>query len=100
MSLESDFQKDLTDEIEELFPGCIIIKGNSAMRQGIPDWLILYKDQWAALEVKRSKRDFLTSKIPNQRWYVDVMNDMSFAAFVYPENRKEIIDALQRSFGS
>jgi len=100
MTLESDFQKDLTDELERLFPDCIIIKGNSAMRQGIPDWLILYKDKWAALEVKRSYADMKKNLRPNQEWYVDVMNDLSFAAFVYPENRKEIIRALQRSFRS
>lgn len=63
--------------------------------QGIPDLLILYEDRWAALEVKKSAN---ATHRPNQDYYVDLMNRMSFAAFVYPENREEILHELYRYF--
>lgn len=98
MALESEFQKDLRDELEDLFPGCMIFKMDPHLYgQGIPDLLILYRNHWAALEVKRSEREPYR---PNQEWHLDVMNEMSFAATIYPENRKEILRALQRSFRS
>jgi hypothetical protein len=98
MALESEFQKDLRDELEDLFPGCKVLKMDPLLHgQGIPDLLILYKKHWAALEVKRSEREPYR---PNQEWYLDMMNEMSFAATIYPENRKEILRALQRSFRS
>lgn len=95
MSLESVFQAKLTKDIEQLFPGCLLIKGNSASRQGIPDWLVLYKDRWAALEVKKSAT---AVKQPNQPYYVAVMDEMSFAAFIYPENRDVVMDSLENYF--
>mgnify|MGYP003555520449 FL=1 len=60
--------------------------------QGIPDLLILYEDRWAALEGK--KRANATHR-PNQDYYVDLLDRMSFAAFVYPENEKEILYELE-----
>jgi hypothetical protein len=92
---ESVFQEKLIRELKVLFPGCYIFKQDSSQYQGIPDLLVLYKKHWAMLECKES---LTASKQPNQEWYVEVMNDMSFAAFICPENKKEIIDALQQSF--
>jgi hypothetical protein len=89
--LESDFQLSVTKELTRLLPGCMIIKGNSSRQPGIPDWLILYNDRWAALEVKKSSSE---RPRPNQPYYVDKMNSMSYAAFIYPENREEIIDEI------
>lgn len=94
--LESKFQADLIKELKDLFPGCIILKNDSSYLQGIPDLLMLYKTNWAALECKRSAG---APTQANQQWYVELMNDMSFAAIVFPENRKEIINALLESFG-
>lgn len=97
MSLESDFQAELIQDLEDLFPGCIVVKNDPNYTQGIPDLLVLYKNTWAALECKRSARE---RPRPNQPWYVETMNHMSFAAFIFPENREEIINALQHTFGS
>ena len=63
--------------------------------QGIPDLLVLYKDKWATLECKKSAK---ASKRPNQEHYVKKMNDMSFSAFIFPENKEEVLDELQQSF--
>lgn len=96
MSKESDFQKELMDEIREMFPGCMIFKNDSSYIQGIPDWTILYKDKWAALETKKDKH---AKKQPNQDHYVEKLNNMSYSAFVYPENKEEILYELQQAFG-
>jgi hypothetical protein len=92
---ESKFQSELIKELKREFPGCIVLKNDPNYIQGIPDLLILYKDRWAALEVKKHS---VSSHRPNQDYYISLMNGMSFAKFIYPENKEEILDELQRSF--
>lgn len=92
--LERDFQKNLIKELKEIFKGCIIMKNDSSYIQGIPDLLILYNDSWAALEVKKSRT---ASHRPNQDYYVDIMNEMSYASFIYPENKEEVLYELQQT---
>ena len=93
--LESKFQKDLTDEIRRKYPGCMIMKNDSGYIQGIPDWTILYEDKWAVLEAKRSKN---APAQPNQAYYVDELNKMSFARFIFPENKDEVLRDLDDLF--
>lgn len=92
---ESKFQSELIKELKREFPGCIVLKNDPNYIQGIPDLLILFKDKWAALEVKKSSN---SSHQPNQDYYISLMNGMSFARFICPENKEEILDELQRSF--
>lgn len=92
---ESEFQSALIKELKNEFPGCIVIKQDPNYIQGIPDLLVLYKDKWAALECKKEKD---SHHQPNQDYYISVMNDMSFAKFVFPENKEDILDELQRTF--
>lgn len=92
---ESKFQKDLKEELESRFPGCIILKNDPTYIQGIPDLTILYKDKWATLEVKK---DESAPSRPNQGYYVDKMNGMSFSRKIYPQNREEVLNDLERSF--
>jgi len=94
---ESKFQSDLIKELKERFPGCMVMKNDSSYIQGIPDLLILHNDKWAALECKRSSN---SKKQPNQEYYVNKMNEMSYAQFVSPENKEEVLDGIQRSFES
>lgn len=91
--LESGFQDRLIKELKELFPGCMTFKMEQF--QGIPDLLVLYKNKWASLECKKSAK---AKRQPNQEYYVEKMNDMSFSRFVYPENKEEVIRDLQRVF--
>lgn len=93
--LESKFQKELMDEIRKRYPGCYILKNDSSYIQGFPDWTILYKDKWAVLETKQSKS---AKKQPNQEYYVEQLDDMSYSRFVYPENKEEILDELKHIF--
>ncbi len=90
--LERDFQSRLIRELKEIFPGAIVLKNDPAYIQGFPDILILYRDRWAALEVKKSEHEH---RQPNQEYYVDILNAMSFAAFIYPENKELIFHELQ-----
>lgn len=94
---ENKFQAGLIKEIESRFKGCIVLKNDSSHIQGIPDLLVLYNGKWAALECKKSAR---STHQPNQEYYVEKMNEMSFSSFIFPENRKETLDALQRTFES
>ena len=93
--LESLFQRLLIDELEEMFPGCVILKNDSSYRQGVPDLVVLYNERWAMLECKK---DSTSRPRPNQPYYVDMLNDMSFAAFIYPENKEEVLRDLQQAF--
>ena len=93
--LERKFQKDLMDEIKERYPGAVTLKNDSSYIQGIPDWTILYKDRWAVLEAKRERG---AKKQPNQEYYVDKFDKMSFSRFVYPENKDEVLEDLDRVF--
>ena len=96
--LESRFKTNLISELEEMFPGCIISHQDPNETQGIPDLLILYGDRWAALEGKKSYQDYIHHQQPNQDYYVGIMNHMSFAAFIYPENKEEVLDELFKAF--
>lgn len=93
--LESKFQKELMDDIRKEYPGCVIIKNDPNYIQGFPDWTILYKDKWAVIEAKRSKD---AEKQPNQEYYVDKLNNMSFSRFAYPENKEEVLSELRKTF--
>ena len=75
----------------------MVLKNDSGYIQGIPDLSIFYNDKWATLEVKKSYEDFLKHKQPNQERYVEKMNGMSFSRFIYPENKEEVLDDLQRA---
>lgn len=94
MPLESDFQSMLIAELEELFPGAIITKLDTSHIQGIPDLLILFGDRWAVLECKKTKT---ARHQPNQDYYVDLLNSMSYAAFIYPENKRTILHEIQQA---
>lgn len=93
--LESKFQHTLIQELETRFPGCIVMKNDSSYIQGIPDITVLYKNKWATLECKKSEK---STHQPNQDFYVEKMNDMSFSAFIFPENKEEVLNDLERSF--
>jgi|SRR5574344_915560 hypothetical protein len=93
--LERDFQSKLIKELKEMFVGCIVTKLDANYIQGIPDLLILYNNKWATLECKKSAN---AKRRPNQPYYVDKMNEMSFSRFICPENKEEVLNELQQAF--
>ena len=95
--LERDYQKKLVQKLKKIFPGCYVIKNDAQLKQGIPDLLVLYNNKWVALEVKQSET---AHHQPNQDYHVERMNNMSYAAFIYPENEEKIFSELKEVFAA
>lgn len=95
--LERDYQAKLIKSIKAILPGCMVLKNDPTYIQGIPDLTILYNNKWATLECKRSDKE---SHRPNQDYYVDIMDKMSFSRFICPENEKEVLNELQSALRS
>jgi hypothetical protein len=91
---ESKYQRELIKRLRVMFPGCVILKNDSSYLQGILDLSILYGDKWAMLEVKASAT---APHQPNQDYYVEKFNGMSYAAFIYPENEEEVLSEIQQA---
>lgn len=94
---ENKFKTNLIKRIKEMLPGAIVVHLDPNEIQGIPDILVLYQDKWAALEGKKTERAIHQ---PNQDYYVDLMNRMSFARFIFPENVDEVLYELYEAFQS
>jgi len=94
---ERNFQASLISKIHERWPECVVLKNDANYIQGIPDLLVLNGNKWAALEVKRNGR---ASHRPNQDYYVERFDAMSFCRFVYPENTEEVLDEMALSWQS
>lgn len=92
---ESQFQATLIKKLRLLFPDCVILKNDPGYLQGVPDLVIFYRDRYAFLEVKAGPKSPVQ---PNQKYYVDLFNDMSFAAFIDPSNEEDVLSALSESF--
>lgn len=94
--LERTYQTQLIKVLRKRFPGCVILKNDTDYMQGVPDLLLLWHDKWAMLEVKGHCD---APNQPNQQYYVEMLNEMSFAAFISPETEEEVLNALQQAFG-
>ena len=92
---ESQYQIKLIKRLRQLFPGCLVLKNDPQYQQGILDLAILYRNMWGMLEVKKSRGARLQ---PNQEYFVHQLDEMSFAAIIYPENEEEVLNALQEAF--
>lgn len=99
MSLESAYQSRLIKKLKRMFPGCVIQKLDTDYQQGIPDLLILWGRNWAILEVKRKRPTKASDFEPNQEWFLEQFNKMSFADCIYPENEEEVLRDLSEAFG-
>ncbi len=98
--LERHYQRDLIKTIKGRFPigTCDVLKNNSGYRQGIPDLSVFLPGFWAWLEVKPEKPTRAEDWEPNQEWYVEWANRLTFGATIYPENEKEVLDALVSAY--
>jgi hypothetical protein len=93
--LERDYQAALIKRIKRKFPGSVVLKNDTSYIQGIPDLTVLFNERWGVLEAKRSANE---EPRPNQEYYVDLLDQMSFGSFIHPENEEEVLDELQRSW--
>ncbi len=91
---ERDFQRKLIKDIKARFEGALVLKTDANQIQGFPDLLILYNNKWAALECKASDS---AHRQPNQEYYVKNLDGMSFARFITPSNKEEVLNDLERA---
>lgn len=91
---EAKYQSELIKRLRLLFPDCIILKNDPSYLRGVPDLVIFYRDRYAFLEVKASER---APHQPLQDHYVQRLNEMSFAAFIFPSNEEDVLCALQQA---
>lgn len=92
---EGRFKEEFSKDLAFAFPDVVMLKNDEQLLQGVPDMLVLYKDKWAMLEFKAHAKAAVQ---PNQRYYISFFDSMGFGAFVYPENRDDVIEALERHF--
>jgi hypothetical protein len=92
---ENQYQAQLIRKLKRMFPDCVITKMDSSYQQGIPDLLILWHQNWALLEAKRSRTASLQ---PNQEYFIERLSGMSFASVIFPENEEDVLSALQQAF--
>ncbi len=97
MPLESVFKTKLIKELEKEYPGAVILKNDANRHQGIPDHIILYGQRWAMFDAKRSQ---YAPHQPNQDYFIELLNQMSYASFVYPENKEVFLYELQQALRS
>lgn len=95
--LESKYQASVIKKLRIMFPGCIILKNDANYLQGICDLTILWGRHWAWLEVK-VEQNYESDFQPNQRYYVNLGNMMSFARVITPFNEPEVLRDLQNAF--
>jgi hypothetical protein len=96
--LENEYKKRLKKRIQERFPGCLILKNDEQLVQGIPDMTILWGSRYAILEVKKDRN---APWRPNQEYYLGFVSNMGGIAFlIYPEIEEGVLDEIQRAFES
>lgn len=91
---ENIFQASVIRKIKKMLPGCVVLKNDPNYIQGFPDLLILFEDSWAALECKKTGR---ARRRPNQDYYIEKLNNMSYAAFISPDNEEDVLYELVRA---
>lgn len=94
---ESDYQRQLIKKLYRMFPNCYILKNDPSYQQGILDILILNGRDWAMLELKQHAKSRIR---PNQEYFVELFDAMSFAAFINPSNEEDVLRGLQQAFQS
>lgn len=100
--VESRVQHTLIERLKETFPGCVVLKNDAGYKKNIPDLTVFYKDHYAMLEVKASKKAYLASlhddSRKNQEYWINKFGEWTFAAFVYPENMNDILEEMKEVF--
>lgn len=98
---EGNFKSKLVKDLKELYPKSVVTKLEADLKNGIPDIVILHESgRWATLEAKASKEDVDKSR-PNKRaqnYYVGKMRKQGYSSYIYPENKKEVLDELKDYF--
>lgn len=96
---EAEYQRELKSKIKRKMPDVIVLKNDPSYLQGFPDLLLLKGNKWAALEVKKDEKAHHQA---NQDYYINKCKEMgaAYSSFVFPQNEKEVLNALERAFES
>lgn len=95
--LESEFKRKFKNMLEQSYPGCVLVDINPEQFRSFPDLLFLYDKFWATFEMKRTVGSAVR---PNQPYWVEKLDNMSFSRFVEPGTAKEVLDDLARAIQS
>lgn len=98
---EREYQPGLIERIESLFEdrfGVTVYVRKIDIQQGWPDLLILAPGFWAMLEVKREEPTCADDFEPNQEWWIEEFDEMSFSACIYPDNEQDVLSGLSHAF--
>ena len=98
MKKETDFKNELYKKIRTRYPGTEVVPNDANYLQGFPDATVYLPNGKYFLLEGKIKKD--ASRQPNQEYYVDKLDGMSYAAFIHPGNKEDVLDALCRSFRS
>ena len=90
---KNGYQSVVKKKLKNEFPQCEVHKLDPNEIQGIPDLVMLCPITWVTLETKSYSK---AKKQPNQPYYVNRHNEMSFSSFIYPENENEVFNKLHK----
>lgn len=93
---ENCFQSRVIKDIKKMLPNCIVIPNNGNYIQGFPDVTVFGNHKYAMLECKRGEHE---KHQPNQDFYISKFGRMAFGRFIFPENKKEVLNDLKNYFG-
>lgn len=95
---ESDYQTHVIERLQQEFKDSVVINNDGSYIQGFPDLTLLgVKRFWACLECKLYED---APHQPNQDWWVETLDRMSFARFIFPENEEVVFHELHEAYGS
>ena len=96
MAKESDFQAKVIKELKAM--GLAVVKNQAGpgVPTGFPDLTAFGEGIYCCLECKASAR---AKKQPRQEYWVNKLNEWSYAAFVYPANWEKIKAEIQYMVG-
>lgn len=94
---KNGYQSLLKKKLKSKFPQCDVYRLDPNGVQGIEDLVLLCPLTWATLEIKGSSKSHVQ---PNQKYYVNKHNDMSFSRMINPENEKDVLDDLSNHLNS
>lgn len=87
---KKQFINDFKGEMQQLGIDCEVYQ-NKSQRRSTLDTIFLGPGCWAMLEFKEDEK---SPHQPNQDYYVEKLNNMCYATFVYPQNANKVMEDL------
>lgn len=96
MAKESDFQAKVIKQLKAM--GLAVVKNQAGpgVPTGFPDITAFGEGIYFCLECKTSAR---AKKQPRQDYWVNKLNEWSYAAFIYPSNYDKVMSEIKYMIG-